>query len=150
MEILKKRIAPSVLLIAAGVSGVGLAMGTSVAASFDQPQIGMYLQLLSGLSQAALYVMFAWVARAYYSNSPELGKAAAVLRYSVNIFCVLYGIAGVDRALYAAGREAIMSYKFLAFTTGLLQPAVTIIACLLAMDILGAYLKAKAENALTV
>lgn len=150
METIKKSIAPTVLVIAGIMNAIVITIKNVVLNTSSQLTFDGYVYLLRSFSESAMYIMVAWTAKAYYTGSKELGRAVTGLRYSVYTFCGLYVLKGIAFLMPWLSGKGDMQLIVMGVIAVFLEVSVIVITCLLILDIMGAYLKAKAENAMTV
>lgn len=152
MERIKENVVPLILLIAGSVLGVYTVVFNGMLIFRNTHLLLAGMGTLYGLSQSALFITLAFLAKAYYVKSHKLLVWLKWLRISVYAFCIIKAVQGLYGIYSAASIQVYDSNAIKVFTlsAAVSGPLVIISACLVALDLISEYMELKAESTLTV
>lgn len=157
MELVKRYVGPWILIIAGLILGISYISGGLVGLEAMRvsrlywENLNPLLNSLSGILEAALFIMLAFLARAYYAKSQKVlfwMKLLRVSTYALFVYSVLWLFPAAYYAVFI--KQGGLSFDKFGMIYSALERLAVVSGGLVVLDLTAEYMEMKAESFLTI
>lgn len=157
MELVKRYVGPWILIVAGFIMGISYISGGLVGVEVMRvsrlywENLNPLLNSLSGILEAALFIMLAFLARAYYAKSQKVlfwMKLLRVSTYALFIYSVLWLFPAAYYAVFI--KQGGLSFDKFGMIYSALERLAVVSGGLVVLDLTAEYMEMKAESFLTI
>lgn len=157
MEYMKKYVGPWILIISGFILGLSYLVGALISVETMRvshlyvENLNTFVKAVSGLLESVLFIMLAFLAKAYYSKNQSMRVWMKLLRISTYVLFVYTALWLFPAAYYAVFlAPGGLSFEKFGMIYSVLERLAVVSGGLVALDLTSEYMDLKAESFLTI